>query len=177
MKKQEIILKDPLIKVLTISSREENTSKTKKKAFILFGEHSRELISSETGFHILTKLCQETNSNVLNKFILKMIIIANPTGRKIVEGGNFCWRGNKNKVDLNRNWGFQWKPKRPIDNVVQTDPGNKKFSEPETRAIEKTISSFKPDVFLSIHSGMNALMFPYAYSMKTRIFQMILFFI
>ena len=72
-------------------------------------------------------------------------------------------------------WGFQWKPKRPRDSVYQTDPGSKKFSEPETRAIEKTIRSFNPNVFLSIHSGMNALMFPYAYSMKTRNFLMYTF--
>jgi len=171
-KKKETISKDPLIKAYTIEDKKIGIQKNKEKAFLLFGEHARELISSETGFHLLTDFCQDDLQNtanfILENFILKMVIIANPTGRKIVEEGNFCWRGNQNKVDINRNWGFQWKAKQPIDDFIQTDPGKKKFSEPETKALQKAIRLFRPDIFLSVHSGMNSLMFPYAYSMKKR---------
>ena len=36
----------------------ENKDK-KNKAFIVFGEHAREMISPETGLHMLKKLCSE----------------------------------------------------------------------------------------------------------------------
>ena len=34
----------------------------------------------------------------------RMIPNANPNGRQLVEEGHYCWRGNAQGVDLNRNW-------------------------------------------------------------------------
>ena len=95
-----------------------------------------------------------------------MIVIANPDGRKFVEAGDYCWRGNGNRVDINRNWNAHWKAKKSFDDLYQTDPGKHAFSEKETIAIEKVIRNFNPDIFLSIHSGLYSLMMPYAYSQK-----------
>jgi hypothetical protein len=38
-----------------------------------------------------------------------MVMIGNPNGRQKVEEGYYCWRSNGDKIDPNRNWGFNFK--------------------------------------------------------------------
>lgn len=53
------------------------------KAFILFGEHARELISPETGLRFLQKLCKgsEEVKPVLENYELRMILNLNQKSR------------------------------------------------------------------------------------------------
>lgn len=83
---------------ITLKPKDANT---KNKAFIIFGEHAREMISVETGLHFLKKVCSDGLD-----VKLKMIINMNPGSRKYVEKGHYCLRENLNGVDLNRNYGF-----------------------------------------------------------------------
>jgi len=77
----------------------------------------------------------------------------------MVEKGNHCVRGNENQVDINRNWDFEWKE------YTSTDfPGKKAFSEIETQFLRDSVKSFQPLVFLSIHSGVLGLFYPYAFN-------------
>ena len=61
---------------------------------------------------------------------------------------------------MNRNWDFKWgNEKLEYGNTF----GNKPFSEVETLFIKTLAEEMKPKVFLTLHSGMNALFMPYAY--------------
>lgn len=77
-----------------------------------------------------------------------------------VENGDWCKRTNENDVDLNRNWDDHWKG----DLQGDTYPGPQPFSELESTAVKNAMASYKPDVFITIHSGTMALFTPFAFS-------------
>jgi hypothetical protein len=52
---------------------------------------------------------------------------------------------------------------------LQTNSGPKPFSEPETQAVRDLLKEYKPNMYLSIHSGSAGLYTPHAYSMDERI--------
>merc|ERR1719394_2330841 len=83
------------------------------KNFLLFGEHSRELISPESGLHLLKSLCGETGlaeraKQVLQNSEFMIVVNGNAASRERVEQGDFCLRTNPDGVDLNRNWDEKW---------------------------------------------------------------------
>lgn len=139
------------------------------RVFILFGEHSRELISPESGLHFLRMLCGDAPSNAIpgssilrdNEFV--MVLNGNPRSRAHVEHGEFCLRANPNGVDLNRNWDAKWDAN--LDDW-ETDPGKTPFSEPETRIFKELVSNFQPTTFLTVHSGTLGVYMPWAYDTK-----------
>ena len=140
------------------------------RAMILFGEHARELISPETALQMARDLCgkneatRELAKKVLENNVITMIPIANPMGRKAVEGGAFCQRVNENGVDLNRNWDAHWESASDGDQNPDTNPGEKPFSEPETQALKKLVDDIQPTIFITVHSGTLGMYTPYAYS-------------
>ncbi|CAD8055068.1 unnamed protein product [Paramecium sonneborni] len=143
-----------IINSITLKPKIENENKN--KAFIIFGEHARELISVETGFHFLQQICK-----VGVDFKLKIIINMNPNSRRYVEKGYFCLRENLNGVDLNRNYGFEWKFKE--NHFVQDSSGPEPFSEIETQTVRDILTQFKPRTFITVHSGTLAILHPWAY--------------
>lgn len=69
--------------------------KSTKKAFFLFGEHARELISPETGLLFLKQICN-SKSQILEKYEIQIVLNANPLSREKVEKGEYCLRVNEN---------------------------------------------------------------------------------
>ena len=74
----------------------------KHKAFVLFGEHAREMISPEAGLSLVEKICNneveknEVITNLLQKYHFQIILNANPASRRKVENGDYCLRVNEN---------------------------------------------------------------------------------
>lgn len=142
------------------------------RIFILFGEHSRELISPESGLRLLAALCGQSSqaspeeiqaaAAVLKDSEFGMVLNANPRSRIKVENGDFCLRTNPDGVDLNRNWDEKWVAESSLDD---TNAGPKPFSEPETRIFRAVVSDFRPTTFLTIHSGTRGMYMPWAYDM------------
>eukprot|EP00746_Dinoflagellata_sp_MGD_P018838 gnl/MRDRNA2_/MRDRNA2_143715_c0_seq1.p1 gnl/MRDRNA2_/MRDRNA2_143715_c0~~gnl/MRDRNA2_/MRDRNA2_143715_c0_seq1.p1 ORF type:complete len:393 (+),score=70.14 gnl/MRDRNA2_/MRDRNA2_143715_c0_seq1:189-1367(+) len=152
----------------------KGTSQHKIKAFFVFGEHARELISTESALTLLRELCghsmstdQDLVRRVLEKTDFIIVPNANPLSRARVEAGEYCKRANEDGVDLNRNWGTEhhaeWDGKDP-----EMNPGSHGFSEPETKIINELVLDEKPDVFLSVHSGAFLLGTPFGYSSSQR---------
>lgn len=175
---RETLNENPLIEALTIQKTEEELpaefKNKRQKVFLLFGEHSRELIAQETGLHFIQGLCAKESllygaDAVLNKNIFKIVYEANPNGKKILESQmNFDKRSNGNDVDTNRNWALNFKKTANAltANLLkqkQTYPGPSAFSEFESRSVALAMKKFQPKVFLSMHSGANGLYIPYAY--------------
>jgi hypothetical protein len=146
------------------------------KVFLLFGEHSRELISPESGLYFLRGLCGEvplkvpaqaelledsSADQVLDDSEFQIVLNANPGSRRKVEAGDYCQRTNPNGVDLNRNWDEEWQAQDATG--AETNPGAKPFSEPETRMFKKAVTEFAPTTFLTIHSGTKGMYMPWAY--------------
>lgn len=152
-----------LLKYYDISIKNENRNKL--NAFILAGEHPRELISTELIFSFLLDICNKNlnTSDILNNFNLRIIVNANPTGRILVEKGEYCLRTNVNNVDINRNWNEFW---GKVINTDEESPGDKPFSEIETQFLLNSIKDYNPKLFLTIHSGVYGLYLPYAFLQK-----------
>jgi len=134
----------------------------------LFGEHSRELISPESGLYLLRVLCGDAEadgsvatSDVLADSEFQMVLNGNPRSRAKVENGEYCLRVNPNGVDLNRNWDEEWSP--DATNMADTEPGPKPFSEPETRIFKRLVADYKPTSFITVHSGTRGMYMPWAY--------------
>jgi len=140
------------------------------KNFLLFGEHSRELISPESGLHFIQTLCGENDlkeqaqaARQDNDF--EIVVNGNAASRRKVEQGDFCLRVNPDGVDLNRNWDEKWQAAAVLD-PADTNPGPHAFSEPETQIFKDLVESYKPSTFLTIHSGTKGMYMPWAFDME-----------
>lgn len=138
-----------------------------KTAFMIFGEHSRELISPEQALFLIKVLCKqipeytsETVDEILNRIKFIIIPVVNEYGRDLVQSGAKCQRTNINGVDLNRNWDSHWEYTPTHDEMF---PGDKPFSEWETRSMKRLISQTRPEIFITTHSGTLGLYSPFAY--------------
>ncbi|EER02860.1 carboxypeptidase B precursor, putative [Perkinsus marinus ATCC 50983] len=150
----------------------DNVGKAPGEALLVFGEHARELISSEIALQLIQRICDIRSTGAPSgdphaKAALRAITIVpvvNEAGRSLVMGkGQWCWRGNENGVDLNRNFGgsAHWSSKL---RSAEENSGPSQFSEPETKILRSLIDKTSPEFFLSVHSGMLGLFYPYAYS-------------
>lgn len=103
------ILDEPQIAAVTLSQKGGGGGK-KRRAFFLFGEHAREMVSSEAAVRFIEDMCgqhAETSARaakLLDYFDFRVVLVANPQGRRMVEEGDYCRRTNEHEVDLNRNW-------------------------------------------------------------------------
>mmetsp|Transcript_132047 Transcript_132047/g.240238 ORF Transcript_132047/g.240238 Transcript_132047/m.240238 type:complete len:452 (+) Transcript_132047:82-1437(+) len=163
--------KDSSVSIDAVSIRAKGASPV-NRIFILFGEHSRELISPESGLFFVRALCEDSDlqvpggaSKLLEDSEFQIVLNANPRSRLEVEAGNFCLRENPNGVDLNRNWDEKWE-RAAAGSFADANPGPRPFSEPETRIFRDLVTQFKPTVFLTVHSGTRGMYMPWAYDME-----------
>lgn len=139
-----------------------------EKAFYLFGEHARELVSPETALALIKSLCASNRtamaSAALQSTQFRIIPNGNPASRQQVEGGEFCLRANAKGVDLNRNWDAHWSALAGPNTLLdQLNPGKFPFSEVETKIFRDAVSQFNPTLFATIHSGTKGMYMPWAY--------------
>lgn len=163
--------------IITVSTGGFNDRKNEGSLRVLvnFGEHARELVTSEMALQVLQILAGERNitsspskgddrqllTNLLPLLVLKIIPMENVNGRVKVEGGDFCERKNGRGVDTNRNWGVDWGKKEKDYDANEEYPGTSPFSEPETQILREVVREFAPHVWMNVHSGMEALFMPY----------------
>ena len=153
-----------------IINYKKNQKKNPTISLLLFGEHSRELISSELGIYIIENLCSIENKKFQSKYSKKtlksilsenkiiLIPLVNEYGRKIIEKElNECQRNNENDVDLNRNYPLNWIKDDSINS------GKKPLSEWETRSINNIIKMINPKLLISTHSGDFKMYMPFGY--------------
>ncbi|WVZ78141.1 hypothetical protein U9M48_025902 [Paspalum notatum var. saurae] len=149
------------------------------KRFIVFqsfGQHGRELITSEVALRLLYILTEKRKiagvdlssfEKVLENLVIKIVPMENLNGRKRVEEGELCDRRNGRGVDLNRNWSVDWGKKEKDYDPYEEHPGVAPFSEPEAQIMRELTISFKPHIWVNVHSGMEALFMPYDHKNTT----------
>ncbi|KAL4186505.1 hypothetical protein AMTRI_Chr09g34250 [Amborella trichopoda] len=142
----------------------------KYRILLSFGQHGRELITSEVALRLLGILCGEyvlpgvdptSLNHALEKLVIKIVPMENLNGRKLVEAGDLCERRNGRGVDINRNWSVDWGKKEKDYDPYEENPGSAPFSEPEAQIMRKLSHSFRPHIWANVHSGMEALFMPY----------------
>ncbi|KAF5740944.1 carboxypeptidase A2-like isoform X1 [Tripterygium wilfordii] len=157
-------------------SGRESDDRSKFRILLSFGQHGRELITSELALRMLSILSEEqflpnmdpsSLNMTLDNLVIKVVAMENLNGRKIVEVGDFCERRNGRGVDLNRNWGVDWGKKEKDYDPYEENPGTAPFSEPETQIMRKLALSFDPHIWVNVHSGMEALFMPYDHKNTT----------
>ncbi|XVF74120.1 hypothetical protein PTKIN_Ptkin13bG0034800 [Pterospermum kingtungense] len=150
--------------------------KSKFRILLSFGQHGRELITSELAWRILSILSEEqflpkmdrgSLNGTLDNLIIKVVPMENLNGRKLVEAGDLCERRNGRGVDLNRNWSVDWGKKEKDYDPYEENPGTAAFSEPETQIMRNLALSFDPHIWINVHSGMEALFMPYDHKNTT----------
>ncbi|KAJ6802276.1 carboxypeptidase B2 [Iris pallida] len=143
---------------------------SKFRILLSFGQHGRELITSELALHLLSVLSGELGmpdlntvsmDNVLDNVVIKIVPMENQNGRKRVEDGDACERRNGRGVDLNRNWSVDWGKKEKDYDPYEENPGIAPFSEPEAQIMRNITKLFDPHIWVTVHSGMEALFMPY----------------
>ena len=147
------------------------------KVVLDFGQHGRELVTTEVALGLLRCLSDEAElqrlvdqylrldvrevRRILESTVIKIIPMENENGRAKVEKGELCERKNGRGVDPNRNWSVDWGVKEPDYDPNEEYPGKNPFSEPEVKILKKLVEGFKPDAFINVHSGMEALFVPF----------------
>ncbi|CAA0812485.1 Zn-dependent exopeptidases superfamily protein [Striga hermonthica] len=148
----------------------------KLRILLTFGQHARELITTELALRILSILSEEEFlpnvdrsylNRTLDRLVIKIVPLENLNGRKLVEDGELCERRNGRGVDLNRNWSVDWGKKEKDYDPFEERPGTAPFSEPETQIMRKLAISFEPHIWVNVHSGMEALFMPYDHKNTT----------
>ncbi|KAI8005021.1 hypothetical protein LOK49_LG08G00107 [Camellia lanceoleosa] len=124
-------------------NRKDIDDKSKFRILLSFGQHGRELITSELALRILSILSGEqflpnmdpvSLNNTLERLVIKVVPMENLNGRKLVEEGELCERRN---------------------------------GLPETQIMRKLCVSFEPHIWVNVHSGMEALFMPYDHKNTT----------
>lgn len=133
----------------------------------MFGEHGRELISSEAALRVVKLVCKDQTAagdaarEELRRTELYIVPAVGASSRKLAEMGEKCERLNANGVDLNRNYGFLWGKSDSTTEVNEERPGLSPFSEFETQAMKGLIERVRPTAFVTIHSGDDAILMPW----------------
>jgi len=100
----------------------------------------------DAGLLITKALSQSTIPRGIDLWLVPTI---NPDGTAL------GWRTNANQVDLNRNFPYAWsKIGRP---GYWQYAGNRRASEPETKAIIKFLREIKPDLGIWYHQNLNII--------------------
>mmetsp|Transcript_22068 Transcript_22068/g.89490 ORF Transcript_22068/g.89490 Transcript_22068/m.89490 type:complete len:460 (-) Transcript_22068:388-1767(-) len=140
---------------------------SKTRIVAVFGEHGRELITSEVALKVVQNICNgegtdaETAREELKRSEVHLVPVLGASSRRLAEMGEYCERLNSNGVDLNRNWGFLWGKTDATTIAAEERPGTGPFSENESRAVKALVESIHPDAFVSVHSGDKAMLLPW----------------
>ncbi len=157
-----------------IISSDQTKLKSKPAALILSCHHGREAITSEAAYYSMKYLLTgySTNSQIqqwLDHGAIIYIPMVNPDAHDVVE------RKNKNWVDLNRNYTFNWglAPGSSHEKISEIYCGPAALSEVESQLINKM--KIVDDLFVKykniktavdLHSGAEVLLYPWGYIRK-----------
>lgn len=158
-----------------------------KPAVAFLGEHhARELVTSEITYMVAEHLLAGYGKDAEATFAVDnrdiwVVPMCNPDGHILAEQGS-DWRKNTNTsfglsnfgygpdgpgVDINRNYGYSFDKAPAGSSKNPEDPtfrGPTAFSEPETQAMKKLLTSRKFMYCMSYHSFSNAILWPWSYT-------------
>jgi hypothetical protein len=165
--------------ILAIKISDNVTNEEEDEPDILFmgGTHAREWISVEVPFYLAKYLVEHYSTDQKVKQLVDsreiwIVPLVNPDGLEYSRTDNRLWRKNRRDngdgtfgVDLNRNFGYKWGQQGSSgDSASNTYRGTAPFSEPETQAIRKLVSTHNFSSSISYHSYSQLVLYPWGYT-------------
>ncbi|XP_029047310.1 zinc carboxypeptidase-like [Osmia bicornis bicornis] len=160
------------IKGVKLSYKEGNPG-----IFIEGGIHAREWISPAVVTYILNELILSDDTRVrymAESYDWYIFPVFNPDGYEYTHTTNRLWRKTRRPTgrgcygaDPNRNWNFHWAEGGTSSNPCsEIYPGDKPFSETESRTMSEYIDSIHDKLFsyIAFHSYSQLLLIPYGHS-------------
>ncbi|KAI8440683.1 hypothetical protein MSG28_009037 [Choristoneura fumiferana] len=162
------------LKISTTNFEDED----KPVIFIDGGIHAREWISPPSVTWMIHKLTEDvTEPDLLNNFDWILMPVVNPDGYAYTFGPDRFWRKTRSTdshawstfcpgVDGNRNYDYFWNTVGVSSNPCSdTYPGNRAFSEPETRAVRDVLDKYlhRMALYLTMHSYGSMILYPWGH--------------
>ncbi|KIM38505.1 hypothetical protein M413DRAFT_447732 [Hebeloma cylindrosporum] len=162
-----------------------------KMGFVIIGaQHAREWIATATSTYLAHALVANKSephsiSYLLDHFDFHIIPVPNPDGYSYTWETDRYWYKNRQilgpytdcvGLDMNRNWGFKWKPnvkggekvtrpREPTNPCSHWYPGTRPFEAPEVNNMENWITTLPNLVgFINLRSYGQMLSSPYSYT-------------
>ncbi|XP_061395605.1 carboxypeptidase B1 [Musca vetustissima] len=149
--------------------------KGRNMVFIEAGTHAREWITVTVALHCIHQLTEKNGRHreLLRKLRFFIVPVVNPDGYEYSKNKNPRWRKNRRPhdddgyvgTDCNRNFDIHWDQCKS-NAKRNTYPGDKPFSEPETKSLAQMLHKLAPKLlfFLSLHSYAQCIMYPWGHS-------------
>jgi carboxypeptidase A len=147
--------------------------------FIDANMHAREWITSAVCTWIINELLNSSDPDVValtNDYDWYIMPMVNPDGFEYTKNFDRLWRKTRSETgsalgckgaDANKNFAFHWLEGGSSTNpCTDTFAGNQSFSEPETLAMSQLYTRISPktEMYLSLHSYGQLILFPYGYT-------------
>lgn len=150
----------------TITLQHPNAT-VRYRAYLDGGHHGNEYMGTELVMAYLRLLVQgyaDGDADVLaflQEHAIKAMPLVNPDGNALDT------RKNARQVDLNRNYPYEWGGEgsggSPADGTYR---GESPLSEPETIANMDAGLAFQPDAWVSMHTGIAEMYWPWSYTLE-----------
>ncbi|MCW3130185.1 MAG: M14 family zinc carboxypeptidase [Methanophagales archaeon] len=165
--------------ILAIKISDNVTNEEGDEPDVLFmgGTHAREWISVEVPFYLAKYLVEHYSTDQKVKQLVDsreiwIVPLVNPDGLEYSRTDDRLWRKNRRDngdgtfgVDPNRNFGYKWgRQGSSGDSASNTYRGTAPFSEPETQAIRKLVSTHNFSSSISYHSYSQLVLYPWGYT-------------
>ena len=158
----------PLLNVRITDEKADPPLSTGKKLVVYLdgGHHGNEYLGVELVMYYLEDLLVEASSGDADvlRFLAETELYATPI---INVDGNFAdSRKNSNLVDPNRNYDFMWGGDEGSSGVIidGTYRGPEPFSEDETRANAEFQQQIRPDIVVTMHTGIAEFYWPWGWT-------------
>lgn len=138
------------------------------------GMHAREWVSQASLMYLLHRLIEDpvSSSELLEQVDWLIIPNLNPDGYHFAMTSNRLWRQNRHRlnetcvgIDLNRNWGYTWRPPNAGTCGTLIYGGESPLSEAETLAEHNLMATYRANVkvYISVHSFGDMIVYPWSY--------------
>lgn len=127
--------------------------RSRTRHMFVFGEHGRDLVSSEIALRIVEAVCSPnvTRLEELGDLVplarsllptaeIVLVPLVNPNGRKISEMGRRCERTNANDVDIDGNWPQFWNQPSMVRTHRSVKLADRYAQEQTARALRNAVS-------------------------------------
>nr|XP_045612408.1 carboxypeptidase B-like [Procambarus clarkii] len=160
--------------VLVVMLTDPSSPLPKKKVWLEAGIHAREWISPAVATYILNLFATDKSwRDLLQVTEWYVVPVANPDGYQYTFTTDRArlWRKNRANnhsgcigVDLNRNWNTHWGVGASANPCSETYKGLFPFSEPETQGLQAMMKATDIDLFISLHSYGQSVLYPYGWT-------------
>lgn len=135
----------------------------KIRVYLDGGHHGNEFLGVDIVMFYLESLLDNRDEAQMATFLATHEVYATPIVNP--EGNSLDTRKNANQVDVNRNYGFMWGGGGSSDLIADLNyRGSAPFSEPEVQANAEFGRDIRPDLWITMHTGVAEFYWPWGWT-------------